>query len=253
MHNIRTNFRKFYSICKELFEKEVNSQYNFQFYPVAPKMNDLQIVALCCCMEALSIDSENLLWSKLKTDYADHFTNLIDRSRFNRRRKRLSDMIERIQYHVGQRLEYRSDTMIIDSIPVPVIKMARERSFKSFKHNFETAPAKGYSAVSKSWYIGYKLHVIIYDNGIIQQSGITKANVHDINFLKNVESLPQQKSILGDRAYISQPLQMDLFDHFQVKLRVPLDKINIITGNIRRKIDPNGKWLKRYLRSYVTI
>lgn len=190
MHNIRTNFRKFYSICKELFEKEVNSRHNFQCYPVAPKMNDLQIVALSCCMEALGIDSENLLWSKLKTDYANQFTNLIDRSRFNHRRKRLAEMTERVQHHVGQRLDHLSNTMIVDSVPVPVIKMVRERSFKSFKHDFETAPAKGYSAVNRNWFIGYKLHVIIYDNGAIQQAGITKANVHDINFLKQLERLP---------------------------------------------------------------
>lgn len=221
MHNIRTNFRKFYSICKELFEKEVNNRNNIQSYPVAPKMNDLQIVALSCCMEALGIDSENLLWSKLKTDYADQFTNLIDRSRFNRRRKRLAKMIERVHHHVGQRLGHLSNTMIVDSIPVPIIKMARERSFKSFRHDFETAPAKGYSAVNRSWYIGYKLHVIIHDNGIIQQAGITKANVHDINFLKALDHLPEGKSLLGDRAYISQTVQMDLFDHYQVKLKVP--------------------------------
>jgi hypothetical protein len=221
MHNIRTNFRKFYSICKELFKKEVNSRNNFQFYPVVPKMNDLQIVALSCCMEALGIDSENLLWSKLKTDYADQFTNLIDRSRFNRRRKRLAEMIERVQYYVGQRLDHLSHTMIVDSIPVPIIKMVREKSFKSFRHDFETAPAKGYSAVNRSWYIGYKLHVVIYDNGVIQQAGISKANVHDINFLKEIDHLPKQKSLLGDRAYISQKVQMDLFDHYQVKLKVP--------------------------------
>ncbi|ATL48909.1 IS982 family transposase [Chitinophaga caeni] len=222
MHNIRTNFRKFYSICKELFEKEVNSRHNFQCYPVAPKMNDLQIVSLSCCMEALGIDSENLLWSKLKTDYADQFTNLIDRSRFNRRRKRLAEKVERVQHHIGRRLDHLSSTMIVDSVPVPVIKMVRERTFKSFKHDFDTAPAKGYSAVNRSWFIGYKLHVIIYDNGAIQQAGITKANVHDINFLKQLDRLPAKKSLLGDRAYISQTVQMDLFDNYQVRLKVPL-------------------------------
>ncbi len=56
-------------------------------------------------MEALGIDSENLLWSKLKTDYAVQFTNLIDRSRFNRRRKRMAAMTGRLQYPVGQRLD----------------------------------------------------------------------------------------------------------------------------------------------------
>lgn len=221
MHNIRTNFSKFYGICKELFEKEVDNRKNFQFYPMPPKMNDLEVVALSCCMEALSIDSENLLWSKLKTDYAGLFPNLIDRSRFNRRRRRLSSLILRVQEYVSKRLEGLSETMVVDSIPVPVVKMAREKSYKSFRQSFETAPAKGYSAVNKGWFIGYKLHVVIYDNGVVQQSSITKANVHDINFLKQINELPVHKQIIGDRAYISKTLQMDLFEQYQVKLRVP--------------------------------
>jgi hypothetical protein len=221
MHNIRTNFSKFYGICKELFEKEVDTRKNFQFYPVPPKMNDLEVVALSCCMEALGIDSENLMWSKLKTDYPNLFPNLIDRSRFNRRRRRLSSLILHVQEQVSSRLEGLSETMVVDSIPVPVIKMAREKSYKSFRKSFETAPAKGYSAVNKGWFIGYKLHVVIYDNGVVQQSGITKGNVHDINFLKQIDALPANKQILGDRAYISKTLQLDLFEQYQVKLRVP--------------------------------
>jgi hypothetical protein len=62
---------------------------------------------------------------------------------------------------------------------------------------------------------------VIYDNGVIQQSGITKGNIHDINYLKSVENLPSGKQLLGDRAYRSNPLQMDLFDKYKVKLRVP--------------------------------
>jgi hypothetical protein len=221
MHNIRTNFSKFYCICKELFEKEVDNRKNFQFYPVIPKMNDLEVVALSCCMEALSIDSENLLWSKLKTDYSSMFANLIDRSRFNRRRRRLTPFILRVQEYISSKLEDLSELMVIDSIPVPVVKMAREKSFKAFKKDFETAPAKGYSAVNKGWFIGYKLHVVIFDNGVVQQSGITKGNVHDINFLKQIEGLPVHKQMIGDRAYISKTLQMDLFEKYEVKLKVP--------------------------------
>lgn len=38
-----TNFSKFYRICKELFEQEVDNRKNFQFYPVDPKMSDLEV------------------------------------------------------------------------------------------------------------------------------------------------------------------------------------------------------------------
>ena len=221
MHNIKTNFRRFYGICKELFDKEIDEKKNFQFYPASPKMNDLEVVSLACCMEALGIDSENLLWSKLKTDYVSSFPNLIDRSRFNRRRKRLAGSIVKVQEYVGSRLENLNRTMVVDSIPVPVIKMAREKSYRAFRKTFDTSPAKGYSAINKGWFIGYKLHVIIFDNGVVQQSGITKGNVHDINFLKQTNNLPARKQIIGDRAYISKTLQMDLFEKYKVCLRVP--------------------------------
>jgi hypothetical protein len=106
--------------------------------------------------------------------------------------------------------------MIVDSIPVPVVKMAREKRFKAFRKSFETASAKGWSAVNKSWFIGYKLHVLIFANRVVQQSGITKANVHYINFLKQVKDLPVKKNILVDRAYISKTLHMDLFEQHKV-------------------------------------
>jgi hypothetical protein len=111
--------------------------------------------------------------------------------------------------------------MIIDSVPVPVIKLAREKSYRAFRKDFESAPEKGYSAVNKGWFIGYKLHVVIYDNGVVQQSGLSKGNVHDISYLKDVKKLPAKKMLPGDRAYISKPLQASLFDDFEVTLKVP--------------------------------
>ena len=61
-------------------------------------MKDLQIVALSCCMEALIIDSENLFWVKLKTDYANAFPNLIDigPGAFGGKMKDLTPNIDRI-------------------------------------------------------------------------------------------------------------------------------------------------------------
>ncbi len=221
MHNIKPNFGIIYRICKEIFEKEADRHGNFQFYPRKPKLSDLQVVTLACLMEALGIDSENLLWSKLKNDYPGMFIHLICRTRFNRRRKRLQDYIKSVQHKISDRLQDLSQFMVVDSVPVPVVKMARERRYKAFRKSFETAPEKGYSAVNRGWFIGYKLHVVIFDNGVIQQSAITKGNVHDINYLKSIDHLPSGKHLLGDRAYRSNPLQMDLFEKFDVKLKVP--------------------------------
>ncbi len=139
---------------------------------------------------------------QIEKDYATGFPSLTDRSGFNRK-KRLMSFIGQIQHHVSSILENQSQTMIVDI--VPVIKLAREKSYKAFEHPFDTEPAKGWSAVNKSWCIGYKLHVVIFDNGVVQQIGITKGNVHDLNFLKEVADLPSKNKILGDKAYISGP------------------------------------------------
>jgi hypothetical protein len=93
MHNIKTNFDHFMKICKEYFKNDVDRHGNFKFYPKLPKMSDLEIIGLSVTMEALSIDSENLFFKKIETDYSKKFPNLIDRSRFNRRRKQLKERI----------------------------------------------------------------------------------------------------------------------------------------------------------------
>jgi hypothetical protein len=221
MHNIKTNFGRFHRICKSFFEDQADRSGNLQFYSRRPQMSDLEIIALSCVMEALSIDSENLLWSKLQSDYIALFPQLICRTRFNRRRRRLQPRIEALQSLVSAEPQEQSDTMIVDSIPVPVVKPVREKTYTIMRQDFDTAPAKGYSSVNRRWFIGYKLHVIIPRNAVVQQSALTKGNVHDINFLKEVDELPEGKQLLGARAYVSQPLQGDLFHSFRVRLKVP--------------------------------
>ena len=221
MHNIKTNFNRIIGLCKNFLKEELDAKGNIQFYPKSPAMSDLEVIALSCTMEALGIDSENLLWSKIKKDYARMFPRLICRTRFNRRRRRLQAQIVKIQHKVSSLLETESEAMVVDSVPIPVVRLAREKTYRAFKQNYNTAPCKGYSAVNKGWFIGYKLHVIIYDNGVVQHSTVTKANVHDINFVKELENIPSNKILLGDRAYRSNPLQLSLFEKFKVKLKVP--------------------------------
>jgi hypothetical protein len=164
MHNIKTNSGINQRICNEIFEKASDRYGNFQFFPRKPVLSDLQVVTLACLMEAIGIDSENLLWSKLKNDFLGLFIHLICRTRFNRRRKRLQGYIMKVQHKISDRLESLSQIMAVDSVPVPFVKVAREWSYRAFRKNFEPAQAKGYSAVNRGWFIGYKLHVVIFDH-----------------------------------------------------------------------------------------
>lgn len=142
MHNLKTNFDKFLGITKSFFIDQINVFDNFQTYPRNPKMSDCQIIALALTCESIGIDSENYFFGKLKSDHSSDFINLIDRSNFNRRRKRLFPKIAELNQGLANLLNEGEDTCIVDSIPVPVCQIAREKRSRICRENFETAPDK---------------------------------------------------------------------------------------------------------------
>jgi hypothetical protein len=222
MHNLKTNFDKFFNITKSVFKDRLNQSDNFYFYPNKPKLSDCEIIALSVTGESLGIDSESYLWGKLKFDHKDDFPRLIHRSNFNRRRKHLYPFIELLNQYMADRLNECEDVYLVDSIPVPVCKIAREKQSKICKEDFETSPDKGYSAVSKSYYYGYKLHLVTSVRGVFHSMDITKASVHDVHYLSNVKiSGLSSCTLIADKGYLSSTYQLDLFNSCQINLQTP--------------------------------
>ena len=91
MHNLKTNFDKILNITKSFYEGSLDADGNYYTYSRKPKMSDCEIIAMSLLGETIGIDSENYLFGKIRSDHIHDFPNLIDRSRFNRRRKRLGD------------------------------------------------------------------------------------------------------------------------------------------------------------------
>ena len=222
MHNLKTNFDKINLIVKSSLSARLNKEGNLQFYPRLPKMTDCSIIALSICAESLGIDSENYLWSKLKKDYHKEFPDLIDRSNFNKRRRRLRLYIHEVTKQLSAALNKSEDIFLIDSIPVPVCKIAREKRCRFGSECFESAPDKGYSAVTKSYYYGYKLHLVTSVRGVFHSMDLTRASVHDISYLKEVGSGGMSNATLvGDKGYLSSQVQTDLFTQCNIRLETP--------------------------------
>lgn len=222
MHNIKRNFDKFYEIVKSSFTSQLNADDNLQFYPNKPKMNDCSIIALSICAESIGIDSENYLWSKIRKDHKSDFPELIDRSNFNKRRRRLHLFIHEVTRFLSGELNKSEDIFLMDSIPVPICKISREKRCKFGNDSFETKPDKGYSAISKQYYYGYKLHLVTSVNGIFHSMDLTKASVHDVNVLKEIKyGKMSNATLIGDKGYISKETKIDLFESCNIKLETP--------------------------------
>ena len=50
---------------------------------------------------------------------------------------------------------------------------------------------------------------------------ITKAEVHDVHFLKNIKQQMSDCVLLVDKGYLSQSIQLDLFQTVNIKLETP--------------------------------
>lgn len=182
------------------------------------KMSDLEVVALSLTSEFMSIDSENSLFKQLNQT---EIPNLIERSQFNKRRRRLFLFSEEIRTKLAKEFLEFEDYFIVDSMPLEICKFSRHSRVKICKEDFESAPSKGFCASQNNWFFGYKLHGVCSVSGIFHSLDITKAEVHDVHFLKNIKQQMSDCVLLGDRGYLSESIQLDLFQTVKVKLETP--------------------------------
>ena len=214
MTNIVKNYLRVLEVISSLnFELDFKSGIGRK-----QKMSDLEVVALSLTAEFMSIDSENSLFKQL---LPGEIPNLIERSQFNRRRKKLFLFSEEIRTKLARKFLEFEDYFVVDSMPLEICKFSRHNRIKICKDDFETAPSKGFCASQNSWFFGYKLHGVCSVSGVFHSLDITKAEVHDVHFLKNIKQQMSDCVLLGDRGYVSESIQLDLFQSVNIKLETP--------------------------------
>src|SRR5574344_1851169 len=220
MHNFYSKYVKILDICKHFSKNLVNELGNVHRRGVVPKFSDLEVIALSLPAESLSIDSENCLFVRLKP-LSDLIPNLISRRQFNARRKSTISICNTIRERIAGEIDGGESYFCIDSKPIEVCRIARSSRCRLGKSDYTTAPSYGFCASQNTYYYGYKLHAVCGLSGVIHSFDITKANVHDINYLKDVRYEYHDCSIFGNRGYISASMQLDLFESSNIRREVP--------------------------------
>lgn len=222
MHNIKTNFDKILAVIKDILCDEINADGNYKRPGTVPRFSDAEVIALSLTAECLSIDSENYLFSKLNNEYATAFENMISRRQYNDRRKLLFEKTERARKLMAARLNSTADVFAIDSMPIEICKLSRQQRNKMGKESEHYCPDKGYCASQKKYFYGYKLHSVCTASGVIESLDLTKASVHDVHYLKDVQHLLSNCTLTGDKGYIGREHQLNLFETANIQLEVPL-------------------------------
>lgn len=213
MNNFIAKYEKILEILKQIETKS-----NFLNQIRRPRLSDIELIALDITAESLSIDSEYQLFRTLPTS----LSSKIERSVYNRRRRKLFFVKERIRKALSEQLIGSENYFIVDSMPLEICKLSRSSRTTICKEDYLTSPSKGYCASQKLHFYGYKLHAVCSSTGVFSNFELTQAAVHDIHFLKNIKNNFSSCVIIGDKGYISADYQLDLFTSSQIKLEVPM-------------------------------
>lgn len=220
MHNLKQNFDRVFPIIHTLLENDVNEAGNIPKPGPKPKFSDLEIITLSLISDSLLIDSENYLFKKLHHESV--FPDLIERSVYNKRKRSLSALMNKVRKALVEKLVSCEDTFVLDSMPVEICKFARAKRIKICKEHEQTAPAFGYCAAHQQIYYGYKLHGVCTMGGVITDFDLSKANVADIHYLNDLRAGYHDCILLGDKGYLSDELQTELFETNNLLLKTPM-------------------------------
>lgn len=214
MNNFGSNYDKILEILKSITKKE-----SFLTQIREPKLKDIELIAMNLTSEYMSIDSECQLFRIIP----EVLSNKIERSVYNRRKRKLFTSMEFIREKLSEKFNEFED-YIVDSMPLEVAKLSRSGRSTICKESYDTAPNKGFCASQNMTFYGYKIHAVCSINGIFKSFDISKASVHDIHYLKDIKNQFSDCVILGDKGYLSADYQLDLFESKQIKLEVPMRK-----------------------------
>lgn len=177
-----------------------------------PEYPDSFIISLIIIKNLLGMNSESSFLRHLRNNYQTTFTKLPEQSWFNRKCKRLQAVCISMQQQPT--LTHLQDTIrIVDSTPVPVVKLYRGGYTPCFKRGPETN--FGYCASKKEYYYGVKLSLFITPEGIITNIGIHPANRHDLVAAKEVLQTMDITNLwlVGDKGYYDGELRATLVAH----------------------------------------
>jgi hypothetical protein len=186
---------------------------------------DSELIALTLVAELLGLDAETRFLAYVRRNHLALFPLLPERSRYNRRRRQLVEVTNRIRGGIMARLwrvleaEGRG-LCVIDSLPVPVVGYHHAAGDHRWwgEADFGRVPSK------KQRVYGFKLHLLISHCGLILDFALAPANRSDGTLAAQLLEDKAGLTVLGDKGYINGPLQARLAARHDLTLLTPKRK-----------------------------
>jgi IS5 family transposase len=185
------------------------------------------VITILIFKNLFGFNSERSFLRYLGQHHRDAFPSLPEQSWFNRKARALVEEEKAIHQLLLKKLRVEKiEVRIVDTTPIPVVKLYRANRCRLFKPKVEAN--FGYCASKKLYYYGQKLTLIITPSGIPTTHVLTPANLHDLRALKEhlpeVASSVRKKKLIGDKGYYDGDLELTLAHTYHSELIVPEKK-----------------------------
>jgi hypothetical protein len=209
-----------YVTVDELFQTYVQP-HDHRPGPRSP-FTDSEVIALALVAELVSLDDETVFLDYVARNHRARFPVLPDRSRYNRRRRALSDAINTIRRQIlGWLLALLPPDdrplCVLDSLPVPVVGLHHATG----RQRWYGWATDGYNATKQQTIYGFKLHLLTTADGIITDFALAPAHYSDGAFTDQLLRDKTDLLVVGDKAYINAVLQAELQQVHGVTLLTP--------------------------------
>ncbi len=174
----------------------------------SPDCSDSELIAMILIAECKGWDIE----TQLLSDFSQPphlFPILPCQSRFNRRRRNLGSIINRIRQMLLSNIEgVEQKLCIIDSLPISVMQF----HLVSSSSNDWSCYGADYGRVesTKQTIFGYKLHLLVTARGVIVDFELAPASATDLSVGNELLCGHQDKQVIEDKAYISTQVKQEL-------------------------------------------
>src|SRR3954451_12806803 len=188
----------------------------------AAAFTDSEVITLTLAAELVGLAAETRFLADVRRHHLALFPLLPERSRYNRRRRCLVEVTNRIRSAIMARLwrvlaAEGQDLCVVDSVPVPVVgyhHAAGEHRWWG-EADFGRVPAK------KQRVYGCKLHLLIAHSGLLLDFALAPANHNDGALTAQLLADKVGLTVLGDKGYINGPLQTRLATAQDLTLLTP--------------------------------
>lgn len=173
-----------------------------------PACSDSELLTMVLVGECRGWDKETQLLQEWQ-EHRDLFPNQPSQSRFNRRRRGLCDALLLLRQLILQRLDLAAERLcVLDSHPLPVVAFhhAPRASWQWKAHQANI----GWSASKRTYFFGYRMHLLVTLEGLIVNYDLAPASVRDLPIAEELLADHYDLTVLGDKNYIHKGLATQL-------------------------------------------